>query len=251
MPPTLQRFLALVRTLHVYLSMAGLVAIACLAVTGFVLNHKKTASEQDPPKAAEWFDLEGTPQTWEARLPADLLERLRKKPSPPPDPALPPPPTEPTATQPAKTEPAREEEPPSPPKETLDSLLARDIERELRDHHGLVGQMLPPELDEDQLRLPFRRPGLSMDVTIDRKDGRMEIAMERQGFFGTLTDLHKGSRTGRAWRWVIDAAALLLILVTLTGLILTVSMSKHRFMGLVVLVIGAAACVLCYLVLTP
>lgn len=57
-----RRFLSLFRTLHIYLSMLGLVLMLFFSVTGFVLNHEEYFGLDDP-----------TSQSIEATLPAEML----------------------------------------------------------------------------------------------------------------------------------------------------------------------------------
>jgi hypothetical protein len=81
-------------------------------------------------------------------------------------------------------------------------------------------------------------------VDIDRASGRYELTETRMGFFAVLNDLHKGRDAGKAWAMVIDGAAVLMTLVSLTGLLLIFFLQKKRLSGLLV---AAAGGLLCYL----
>ena len=72
------------------------------------------------------------------------------------------------------------------------------------------------------MTVSFAGPGYSADVFIDRADGRYELTETRTGIWGVMNDLHKGRDTGGAWRWLIDASAVLMILISLTGLFMLV-----------------------------
>ena len=67
---------------------------------------------------------------------------------------------------------------------------------------------------------PSRAPGYAADAFIDRESGRYDLTETLHGFVAVINDLHKGRDTGRAWSVVIDASAIVLILISLTGLVL-------------------------------
>jgi len=202
-----RKFMPIIRTLHIYLSMLALAAIAGLAATGFILNHKKAAKEGQAPRFGEWFDLEpNTVQTRTARLPDNLLKR---------------------------------------------PLDVKAVEAELRSRFAVRGELESFDANEDPVVLTFRGPGRREDVTISRGDPNITIAAETGGVLTVLTDLHRGKQAGAAWRWVIDSAAVLLVAVSLTGLILLFSLPRRRRLGLLAVAVGALACIGGYLLLTP
>ncbi len=66
-----------------------------------------------------------------------------------------------------------------------------------------------------------------------------------------MNDLHKGRDTGSTWKWLIDASAVLLSLVSLTGLMLIVFLYKRRTAGLSAAAIGLLLCLLLYRFVVP
>jgi hypothetical protein len=71
------------------------------------------------------------------------------------------------------------------------------------------------------------------------------------GVFAVLNDLHKGRDTGTAWAWMIDLSAVLMTLVSLTGLLLIFFLQKKRLSGLLAASAGALLCCLAYLAWVP
>jgi uncharacterized protein len=61
-----------------------------------------------------------------------------------------------------------------------------------------------------------------------------------------LNDLHKGRDTGSKWSAVIDFSAILMTLVSLTGLTLIFFLNKRRLTGLIIAAMGAVLCYLAY-----
>ena len=54
------------------------------------------------------------------------------------------------------------------------------------------------------------------------------------GFLAVINDLHKGRDTGPAWSALIDVSAVLMTLISLTGLVLLFYLKLRRVPGLVV-----------------
>lgn len=109
----------------------------------------------------------------------------------------------------------------------------------LRSAHGINRALSDFRLDEIQVAVSFKGPGYAADAFINRETGEYDLTETRHGFIAVLNDLHKGRDTGRAWAWVIDLSAVLMSLVSLTGMILIYFVKKHRFNGLLLAVVGA------------
>jgi uncharacterized protein len=105
---------------------------------------------------------------------------------------------------------------------------------------GVHGAVTDFRVDDDQLSLTFKGPGYSADATVDRRTGKYDVSESRLGLVAVLNDLHKGRDTGGVWKDVIDVSAVLLTLISLTGLILIYYIHKHRLAGVILLVAGAA-----------
>lgn len=113
------------------------------------------------------------------------------------------------------------------------------IVEHLRSAHGIKGALSDFRLDETQAAVSFKGPGYAADAFINRESGEYELTETRYGFVAVLNDLHKGRDTGRAWAWVIDLSAVLMSLISLTGMILIYFVKKHRFNGLLLAAVGA------------
>lgn len=120
-----------------------------------------------------------------------------------------------------------------------------DIVEYLRNTHGVHGAVADFRVDDRECDITFKGPGYAADVLIDRATGRYELTEHRMGLGAIVNDLHKGRDSGVAWKWFIDVAAVLLVFVSMTGLILIWFVQRHRFAGLLSL---AAGCVISYLI---
>ena len=114
--------------------------------------------------------------------------------------------------------------------------------------HGAVSDF---RTDPDQIAVSFKAPGYTADTFLDAHTGSYDLTITSNGFVAVLNDLHKGHDAGRAWGWVIDASAVLLTLVSLSGLLLLFFVYKRRVSGIVVAAAGALFCWLVWLHYVP
>jgi len=126
-----------------------------------------------------------------------------------------------------------------------------DIIAALRSRHGVKADLSDFRVDDDQVQVSFKGPGYAADGFIERATGKYELMETRLGFIAVVNDLHKGRDTGKAWSGIIDASALLMTLVSLTGLVLIFFLHKKLRAGLYALAIGTVLCYVVYLVWVP
>src|SRR5262245_56257138 len=125
------------------------------------------------------------------------------------------------------------------------------IVEHLRQAHSIKGALSDFRLDESQASVSFKGPGYAADAFIDRETGEYELTETRSGLVAAINDLHKGRDTGRAWSWLIDASAVLMALVSLTGLVLIWFVKRRRLSGLMLAGVCGVVCYSIYLFLIP
>jgi len=113
---------------------------------------------------------------------------------------------------------------------------------------GDIGDFI---IDDNQCTLSFKGPGYSADAFIDRSTGAYKLTETSLGIVALMNDLHKGRDTGKKWSVLIDVSAVLLALISLTGLVMICFMKKKRLNGFILLAVGAIACYLVYYLLVP
>jgi hypothetical protein len=126
-----------------------------------------------------------------------------------------------------------------------------EIVEHLRTAHGIHGAVNDFRIEDRDCSIAFKGPGYSADVLIDRSTGRYELTETRMGFFAVINDLHKGRDSGKAWSVVIDISAVLMTLVSLTGMLLIFFLQKKRLSGLLAAGAGIVLCYLAYLAWVP
>ena len=123
-----------------------------------------------------------------------------------------------------------------------------EIVEYLRNTHRITAAVSDFRIDDAQVSVSFKGPGYAADVFIDRETGRYDIGQTSAGFIGLINDLHKGRDTGDAWRVFIDISALLLVLISLTGILLLLYLRRRRLPGLVVAALGTILAWLIYII---
>jgi hypothetical protein len=134
--------------------------------------------------------------------------------------------------------------------------LGHDVDKlavveHLRNAHGIHGAVADFRVEDTDCAVAFKGPGYAADVFVDRATGRYQITETRMGFFAVLNDLHKGRDSGKAWAAIIDISAVLMTLVSITGMLLIFFLQKKRLSGLLAATAGVVLCYLAYLAWVP
>jgi uncharacterized protein len=116
----------------------------------------------------------------------------------------------------------------------------------LRNKYGIRAALSDFRIDDSQIGVSFKGPGFAADAFISRENGEYELTKTSAGFVGIINDLHKGRDTGPGWSVLIDIAAVLLTLVSLSGMLLLLYIRKRRLSGLLVAALGLLVAYLIY-----
>jgi hypothetical protein len=117
-----------------------------------------------------------------------------------------------------------------------------DLVNYFRQTYRTKGALSDFHVDGQQCELLFKGPGYEADAIIDRQTGNYDLTVNPFSLVAVLNDLHKGRDTGKMWSAVIDFSAVLMTLVSLTGLTLIFFLNKRRFSGLLLVAVGALLC---------
>jgi uncharacterized protein len=131
------------------------------------------------------------------------------------------------------------------------ALDVSDLARQLRAREHLHGAVDYVRVDDAEITFSYRAPGYSADADVDEHTGHYTVVETSDGAVAVLNDLHRGRDSGAPWGWLIDASAVLLTIVSATGLILLLFLSKRRITGVLLAGLGLAVCVLLYCALVP
>lgn len=126
-----------------------------------------------------------------------------------------------------------------------------EIVEQLRRSHGIKAALTDFRIDDSQLSVNFKGPGYTADTFVDRDSGTYEVTETRMGWGAIINDLHKGRDSGHVWSMLIDASAVLMTLVSVTGLMLIFFLARRRVSGLIALGVGAAISYALYVIFVP
>jgi hypothetical protein len=126
-----------------------------------------------------------------------------------------------------------------------------EIVEYLRAHHGISKGVNDFRVDDGQVSVSFKGPGYEATAFIDRQTGAYDLTETRMGLAAVLNDLHKGRDSGKAWGWLIDASAVFMTFVSVSGIVLILFLQKRRFSGLAAAAVGLAMCYLVYVMWVP
>lgn len=131
---------------------------------------------------------------------------------------------------------------------TIDRLKIVEF---VRQQHAIGGAVSEFTTDEYQCAISFSGPGYSADVFVNREDGSYEISETKTGLFGIINDLHKGRDSGNAWKWLIDISAILMTVVSLSGLVMLFFLKKKRLAGIILMIVGTLISLIVYMLWVP
>ncbi|RZL13328.1 MAG: peptidase, partial [Pedobacter sp.] len=109
-----------------------------------------------------------------------------------------------------------------------------DIVEYLRATHSIKGAVSEFRIDDTECGVSFKGPGYSADAFIKRDDGSYTVSIIKSGIVAVMNDLHKGRDSGQKWAWLIDVSAVLMTIVSLSGIILICFIKKKRINGLLI-----------------
>lgn len=124
------------------------------------------------------------------------------------------------------------------PKSELDlALTAADPGEALAAAVGrltpLVGAYASGEVLDGEALLRLEGPPGRSDITLDTATGRAEVATQAAGAVALLNDLHKGKAAGGPWKLLIDASAVLFIVLSVLGYVLFFSLRFRLKLSLI------------------
>ncbi|MEI7990948.1 MAG: PepSY-associated TM helix domain-containing protein [Actinomycetota bacterium] len=118
----------------------------------------------------------------------------------------------------------------------------------VRDEFGVSGQVSSFDVVNDEGSISYRNAGYLADLFFRVESRAFELTIEEQGWIGVMNDLHRGRDTRSQWKWVIDVAAVFLVVIALTGLVMQLFLRKRRRSALIGAVAGTVALVVLILI---
>lgn len=102
------------------------------------------------------------------------------------------------------------------------------ISEYVRDAFGVNGKVKGYGADGANGHIDYAGPGYSASVTFSMTDASLTTTVTQGDLLAVLNDIHKGRDTSNRWSWAIDASAVLLLVITITGIAIQVFQRKRR-----------------------
>lgn len=112
------------------------------------------------------------------------------------------------------------------------------ILQHVRQQHPLIGRYQSSEVMEGEVMIRLESPAGSTDVWVNTMDQQIEITQKPASVVGMLNDLHRGKQVSDAWRWLIDVSAVIIMLLSVAGFVLFLTI-KSRLLTHLALTAGS------------
>ena len=90
-----------------------------------------------------------------------------------------------------------------------------------------MGRYRSSEVLDDEVMIRLESPAGTTDISVLLDTGDAEITQKSATLVSVLNDLHRGKNVGTSWHWLIDISAILILLLSLAGYILFLSIKTR------------------------
>ncbi len=123
---------------------------------------------------------------------------------------------------------------------TIDFLAVSEF---LRSGQHVTGEVTDHSTQNGEGSISYRGPGYAADVSFRLADRSFTLTSQKSGLVAVFNDLHKGRHTSTLWKWVIDITAGLLVMMSITGIALQLTIKRTRALGLALAAVGTVVSV--------
>lgn len=114
----------------------------------------------------------------------------------------------------------------------------------IRQNHDLVGRYKSSEVMDDEVMIHLESPAGSSDIWVTLDDRKAEVTTKPASTVSLLNELHRGKNASTAWSWMIDISAILILLMSIAGYILFLSIKTRLVTHLTLTAISIALLIL-------
>lgn len=105
----------------------------------------------------------------------------------------------------------------------------------------LIGGYQSGEVIDEEAMVRLEGPKGSSDIVVDLATGKAEVTVKRARLIDTINELHRGKNSGAAWKAVIDASAIVVLLLSVIGYVLFFSLRFRTRTALILTGVSLAA----------
>ena len=119
-----------------------------------------------------------------------------------------------------------------------------DILNFVRAEHTLVGCFQSSEVLDGEVMIRLESPAGSTDVWAMLDTGEIEVSSKPASTVSLINDLHRGKNAGTAWSWLIDISAITILILSIAGFILFLSIKSRLLTHLLLTAASLAVLIL-------
>ena len=119
-----------------------------------------------------------------------------------------------------------------------------DILNFVRAEHALVGRFQSSEVLDGEVMIRLESPAGSTDVWAMLDTGEIEVSSKPASTVSLINDLHRGKNAGTAWSWLIDISAITILILSIAGFILFLSIKSRLLTHLLLTAASLAVLIL-------
>ena len=97
----------------------------------------------------------------------------------------------------------------------------------VRSQQDIVGRYQSSEVMDQEVMIRLESPAGSTDIWAMLDSGEVEVTTKPASTVSLISDLHKGKNAGTAWSWLIDISAIVILLLSVAGYILFLSIKSR------------------------
>ena len=111
----------------------------------------------------------------------------------------------------------------------------------VRTQEHLIGRYKSSEVLDGEVMMRLESPAGSTDIWVILDTGEVELTNKQATTVSLIEDLHRGKNSGLAWSWFIDISAVVILLLSLAGYILFLSIKSRLVTHLLLTALSLAA----------
>lgn len=97
----------------------------------------------------------------------------------------------------------------------------------IRNKEQVIGRYQSSEVMDGEVMIRLESPAGSTDIWAMLDTGEVEITNKPTSTVSLIKDLHRGKNSGIAWSWFIDISAIIILILSIAGFILFLSIKSR------------------------
>jgi uncharacterized protein len=110
----------------------------------------------------------------------------------------------------------------------------------VRSQQAVVGRYQSSEVMDQEVMIRLESPAGTTDIWAMLDSGEVEVTAKPASTVSLINDLHRGKNSGVAWSWLIDISAIVILLLSVAGYILFLSIKSRLVTHLLLTAVSLA-----------